>query len=770
MTGSDDTSARVRRMPEVGEVVDERYRLEEIIATGGMGVIMRARQLAMERDVAVKLLHPHMTADPETVARFEREVHLAKLLTHPNTIQLFDFGTTDGGSLYIVMEYLQGEDLRSLVRREAPLAAGRAIEIALQSLDGLAAAHEKNVIHRDIKPSNIFISRHRRGGDLVKVLDFGVAKSLESSQQDLTATGKICGTPRYMAPEAVLQDQSGKTGDVYAMGLILLEMLIGRQVFNGQGLAQLILMQLQKPVPIPERLADTSLAQVIRRACAKHPGQRYPDADAMLDALEQATDSVPADLKLESNEVPELPDPSSDDILRHLGGKTPPGLQVLEDHSSVVSHQTVPDNRGNEDSTAPHQQPERTLQDASSPQPTYPPGEQATPGARDRSDAYRTPSRPAVDRSAPHEKTVLSSQFHPTERTDAVDVSQTEQLEPVSHKETERTESPFPLDDGQAAANPGDKGRDQVSSGFQATPDAEQSQQGWNDRDRSGHIDRRLLWAGGLAAAALLGVAVWLAWDLSTAEPVEILADQPAQTTEALGSANGAVEPRRLRQAIGLSASIVQKSAEMAGRRARRRAQKAPAESESKPIEVRLVSTPAGASVSREGRRVGETPFMLRMPPDRRVRLRLEKAGFESREVALKGPPDGPAYAFDLQRVEAANSGSDDSRSGRPSESTGGRPGGQARRADGAGPGTEAPSDSGSSTGSAQQADQAAQADQADQPKENDEPPTPANPEPAPKDDRSPAAASKDDSDAPSDESVEDILNSHDIDTLDESE
>lgn len=293
----------VDRMPQVGETIAERYRLTGKIASGGMGVIMRAEQLSMERDVAVKLLHPHMAEDPDTVRRFRREVELAKQLSHPNVIQVFDVGRTDQDVLFLVMEFLDGEELKQTLRNDAPLPVGRAVDIISQTLDGLAEAHDNGVIHRDLKPSNIFLLQKRRG-DHVKLLDFGIAKSLESEHTALTKTGQLCGTANYMPPETFLQSSPGPPGDVYAVGLILLEMLTGRQTVSGGSMPETVMLHLKKPIELPEPIAESPLADIIKGATAKHPDDRYRDADAMLDALEQIEPNLNRKFRLSTNSIP----------------------------------------------------------------------------------------------------------------------------------------------------------------------------------------------------------------------------------------------------------------------------------------------------------------------------------------------------------------------------------------------------------------------------------------------------------------------------------
>jgi serine/threonine-protein kinase len=321
---SDETETKeqhVAHLPRPGEVIEERYKLGNTFASGGMGVIMRAEQIRTGRDVAVKLLHPHIAAKEDFAARFMREVDVATRFDHPHIVRVYDVGETDEGVLYLVMEMLDGEELKDLIAREAPLEAGVAIDIGLQMLDGLAEAHSQGVIHRDFKPGNVFVMKNRRGDYHVKLLDFGIAKLANSQESDITATGMISGTPSYIAPETLLQAEHSnpQVVDVYAAGLVLLEMLTGQRVFQGNGAPQTLLQQLKKPVRVPQKIAQTPLGEVIRKATRKHPADRYQNADEMYEALEAARKATPADLKLSPGEVPAPAPDTTPSMLEKLG-------------------------------------------------------------------------------------------------------------------------------------------------------------------------------------------------------------------------------------------------------------------------------------------------------------------------------------------------------------------------------------------------------------------------------------------------------------------
>lgn len=268
----------------VGDILAGRYEIKEVIGEGGMGVIMSARQISMDRDVAIKLVRPGALRDESARRRFDREVHLAKELAHPHIVQLFDYGR-EGDVAWVAMELLAGETLEDLIRREAPLELGRALDIFEQILDALTVAHRRNVVHRDLKPPNIFVTPGVRERDFVKVLDFGLARPLDESNHYVTTTGYISGTLPYMAPEVLTNNEITPSIDVYAAGLVFLEMLYGQRIFEADSPTKMALQHMRKEIPIPAILRETELGPVILKATAKRRVNRYADADSLLRAI-----------------------------------------------------------------------------------------------------------------------------------------------------------------------------------------------------------------------------------------------------------------------------------------------------------------------------------------------------------------------------------------------------------------------------------------------------------------------------------------------------
>jgi serine/threonine protein kinase/CHASE1-domain containing sensor protein len=288
----------VARTVNVGQ-----YTLEEKIGEGGMGVVYRAAHALLRRPAAIKLLLKD-TASQADLARFEREVQLTSRLAHPNTISIFDYGRTQNGVFYYVMEYLDGLDLDRLVREDGPLDPGRAIHILAQVSGALAEAHLLGLVHRDIKPANIVLTERRDEPDVVKVVDFGLVKTLEPSQSELgiTQINTITGTPLYLAPEAITSPQhmDGRT-DLYALGAVAYFILTGEHVFQGATVLEVLTKHLlEEPEPPSKRLGRpfaADLEAVVLSCLAKDRGARPESASALRAALLACEDAERYDME-----------------------------------------------------------------------------------------------------------------------------------------------------------------------------------------------------------------------------------------------------------------------------------------------------------------------------------------------------------------------------------------------------------------------------------------------------------------------------------------
>ena len=275
--------------PFVGRVVGDRYEILELLGVGGMGRVYRARHVGLDRMVAIKFIHPKQLASQAAVKRFMLEARAASRLSHPNVIAIHDFGgaASDGEELYLVMELLEGPSLGEELRGAA-MPIPRTVDILCQILGALDEAHHRGITHRDIKPENIILTPPRSGGDHVKVIDFGVARVHAGS--NLTQPGEIVGTPRYMAPEQARGEPAGPAADLYAVGLIMFQMLTGKRAFNGKVACEVIaqILSVERPDPCavaPERHVPAPLAAVSMRAMALEPAARYPSAEAFARAI-----------------------------------------------------------------------------------------------------------------------------------------------------------------------------------------------------------------------------------------------------------------------------------------------------------------------------------------------------------------------------------------------------------------------------------------------------------------------------------------------------
>jgi serine/threonine protein kinase len=299
--------------PLLGRLIAERYRVLELIGRGGMGVVYKAEHARIGKVLALKLLTGELTRDSEQVARFKREALMSSRLSHPNTVQVFDFGEADGLA-YLAMEYVRGRDLGSVVSDTGPLGAERTAKIVIQVCSSLSEAHEKGIVHRDLKPENIMVVQSQTGEDVAKVLDFGLAKLRESSElSDVTSNGAIVGTPYYMAPEQIRGEAVTPACDVYALGALLYACLTGTVPFDAATPMGVLTRHLtEEPEPPSRRVPELGLSRgfdrLVLMALAKSPSDRFPSVTALqaalVDELRGAGDSV--ERLLDSKQLREL--------------------------------------------------------------------------------------------------------------------------------------------------------------------------------------------------------------------------------------------------------------------------------------------------------------------------------------------------------------------------------------------------------------------------------------------------------------------------------
>ncbi len=279
--------------PWLGRVVGGRYRVEEILGRGGMGVVYKIKHQRMGKIAAMKVLHADLAQDPEVVGRFEREAEAVSRLAHPNTVQVFDFGT-EGGALYLIMEFVRGQDLGVLVDRDGPMRFEQLAPLLGQMCGSLEEAHDLGVVHRDLKPENILVSRTHSGQDFVKVLDFGLAKLSEREETSaVTSAGSIVGTPYYMSPEQIRADEEvDHRADIYSFGALLYRLLTGENAFNAKTpvgvLTKHLTEEIEPPsVKFPALEIPRELDRIIARCMAKAPSDRYANIRELLEDIEQ---------------------------------------------------------------------------------------------------------------------------------------------------------------------------------------------------------------------------------------------------------------------------------------------------------------------------------------------------------------------------------------------------------------------------------------------------------------------------------------------------
>jgi serine/threonine protein kinase len=286
----------------IGQILDDDYIVERKIGEGGMGVVFAARHAVLERPLAIKVLKREVMRDIATIRRFEREARAASRIGHPNIIELTDFRTTHDGLSFSVMEYVDGVTLGAAIRADAPFDPPRTLRIAAQIARALGAAHDKGIVHRDLKPENVFLVDRDGRPDFVKIVDFGIAKVApapgSANEPRLTRAGSVFGTPEYMAPEqaAGRGDTDGRV-DIYALGVIVYEMICGRVPHRADSMVRTLAMQMLDPVEPPTKVRPDlnippALEGVVMKALAKKREERYQTMGEMLVALERVAKQV----------------------------------------------------------------------------------------------------------------------------------------------------------------------------------------------------------------------------------------------------------------------------------------------------------------------------------------------------------------------------------------------------------------------------------------------------------------------------------------------
>ncbi|MEY2932420.1 MAG: hypothetical protein RL033_3169 [Pseudomonadota bacterium] len=320
-----------------GQLVAGKYRIEQTIGRGGMGVVVAALHEQLNQRVALKFLTDNAFQQPEAVSRFVREARAAVQIQSEHVARVMDVGTLDSGAPYMVMEYLRGRDLKDVSTRRGPLPVTEAVDFVLQACDAVAEAHSLGIVHRDLKPSNLFLTERPDGTPLVKVLDFGISKALHpgdrNSQMQMTASAAIMGSPQYMSPEQIRSSKSvDARADVWALGTILHELLTGNPAYVADtvpGLLAMIVADAPPPLSASRRDAPPELEGIILRCLEKDRDKRYASVSVLAKALERFAS---VDIK-----------PLVRRIARVLGDNAPPATQSLTDaaRSGLASPEPV---------------------------------------------------------------------------------------------------------------------------------------------------------------------------------------------------------------------------------------------------------------------------------------------------------------------------------------------------------------------------------------------------------------------------------------------
>lgn len=277
--------------PLVGTVIDDRYRIERTIGEGGMGIVYLATHVVLNKRLAVKVLRRDLAHDGEVVQRFVQEAQSASAIGHENIVDISDFGRLEDGSVYFVMEYLEGQDLSTLIETGDLRPDGPTLRLVRQLGGALAAAHDRGIVHRDLKPDNVFVVQRGNGERTVKVLDFGIAK-VAGATGKLTRTGMVFGTPHYMSPEQASGQEVDQRTDIYALGVIMYEMFTGKVPFDADTFMGILSKHMfEAPVPPSQRIESLDgelgpIEHVILKAIAKRPEDRYQTIGALLDDLD----------------------------------------------------------------------------------------------------------------------------------------------------------------------------------------------------------------------------------------------------------------------------------------------------------------------------------------------------------------------------------------------------------------------------------------------------------------------------------------------------
>jgi serine/threonine protein kinase len=332
----------LRRDSIIGQLVADRFRVLSLLGEGGTGQVYLAQHDVLERKFAIKVLRRDMITDPTAVERFRREARAASRMQHRNIVYISDFGQLPDDRLYLVMEYIPGEELRAVLGRERRFDLDRALRILIQIANALAYAHEQGVVHRDLKSENIILTTDRHRTDLVKILDFGLAKILfgAGNLDTITFKGQVFGTPEYISPEQIVGDEVDQRTDIYAFGVLAFELITGRTPFTGT-LMELLVAHRKMTPPVPSAVCPSAeipswYDAMVERALRKNAGERFQRADELAHLLHgflserSSGGMLPLDSDLDLLTPPVI-DPSASSNMLPQAPSTPPATDPMSD-------------------------------------------------------------------------------------------------------------------------------------------------------------------------------------------------------------------------------------------------------------------------------------------------------------------------------------------------------------------------------------------------------------------------------------------------------
>lgn len=522
-------SARDSRVDEslkalVGKTLADRYRVEELLGAGGMGAVFRAHHTGLKRDVALKVLHPDIGARSDGARRFEREAQSASRLDHPGCVRVMDFGSTEDDMRYLVMEFLQGTDLSTMLGYAWE--PQRAVDVMMQIMDALGHAHENGVVHRDLKPENIFLTFDAKGEQQVKLVDFGIAKLTDpgSANERLTRTGVVFGSPRYMSPEQAAGGTVDERTDIYAAGLIFYEMLQGRPPFESKDAGEMIRMQIMTPAPPLPDTVPSELAKVVLRMLSKAQDERPSKCAEVMASLDRIRDSIPvvgAAAPPEMVATPTAPISVTAGTMPPVAGEAPTLQGVQADRvlaeAAKASQRTMPDGSGNV--TDPGGSP--TVMDG----PSVPP---SPPSSGDSAAEAKDPSSKAtlLDGPSPPPRGDAPTMMDATGGMAAVKATAVAAAEAPTVAGSSGVGVPTLLDGPTATPSSGALVRSDVAT---VAPGPHRSDSGRHDKaGKDEERDRPAVWPWIAAALVLLvvgGTAVRLTGGMSPAEVAEAKAE-----------------------------------------------------------------------------------------------------------------------------------------------------------------------------------------------------------------------------------------------------